>query len=305
MRNFLLLLFLTLFAGAVFGQDPAKAPATPPASAWKREIKLAINATQAAFSTNFVGGGVSSLGLGGQFQMKGARDGGRPWTIDYEVLFEYGIQQIRGQTMRKTLDRIWLDGKLGRKIAPHWSIFAGANLLTQFDAGFQFGQDAQNRETRALLSRLFAPAYLGQQLGIEYKPVDYFWARLGLGSSRVTFVLDENVYRGAPTAFGVPFGKEVRWEGGLQLNSDFKKEIAKNISLQMTLYMFTPYTGESQFKNIDTRFDAAFVAKVNTWLTVTLSTTALYFKDQTPEWQTAQFLALNFLLIDKQPADTK
>lgn len=305
MRSLLLLLFFAPFTSAAFGQDSAQVSAAAPAPAWKREIKLAINATQAAFSTNFVGGGVNSLGLGTQFQMKGARDGGRPWTLDYEILLEYGIQQIRGQSMRKTLDRIWLDGKVARKIAPHWAVFAGANLLTQFDAGFQFGQDAQNRETRLLLSRLFAPAYLGQQLGIEYKPVDYFWARLGLGSSRVTFVLDENVYRGAPTAFGVPFGKQVRWEGGLQLNSDFKKEIAKNISLQMTLYMFTPYTGDSPLKNIDTRFDAAFVAKVNSWLTVTLSGTALYFKDQAPEWQTAQFLALNFLLIDKQPADAK
>jgi hypothetical protein len=95
----------------------------------------------------------------------------------------------------------------------------------------------------------------------------------------------------------------VRWEGGLQLNSEFKKSIAKNVTFQTTLYMFTPYTGKQQFENIDTRVDAAFIAKVNSWLSVTLSGSALYFKSQTVEWQTAQFLAINFLLLDKRPAE--
>jgi hypothetical protein len=300
-------LLVTMFLG-VLGMIPlfslAQKADSAAVSEWKRDLRLAINLSQAAFSTNWVSGGQSSYGLGGQFAMKGGHSNAGNYTFDYDILLEYGIQKIQGQSIRKTQDRIWLDAQFGRKVSPHWSVFLGGNLLTQFDAGFSFGKaPVTNLETRTLLSRLFAPAYIAQVVGIQYKPSDAFYARLGFGSSRLTVVLDENVYQGAKEAYGVPLGKEVRWEGGMQLNSEFKKSIAKNVTFQTTLYMFTPYTGDQKFKNIDTRIDAAFIAKVNNWLSVTLSGSALYFKSQTVDWQTAQFLAINFLLLDKRPAE--
>ena len=158
-----------------------------------------------------------------------------------------------------------------------------------------------------------APAFLTEVAGLEYKPVKYFWVRLGAASMRQTFVLEKrfNNNRAADlngngiineledgfdpkVNYGAAEGKNFRNEVGLfTLEADFNKEVAKNLILQAHYWSFTTYENPAA---TDIRFEIAFIAKVNKYANVRLASSLLYDQDQDLKTQYAQSFTLNFAM---------
>lgn len=293
MKHLFTLLYLAATCSA-WAQAPADSIKPGP---WKWATRAGLNFNQASFSDNWVGGGVSSVGLGSVFNGKAEYDNAS-FNFATEALLEYGLQKNRDQSLRKTADRIFYDAKLGYKLSKAWQVYASANFQSQFDVGFLFGEDTAGRETRTAISRFMAPAFVTYSSGLEYKPVDYFWARLGVGTFRQTFVLDESLYEagGVPVAdevFGVRRRRGVRNEVAFQLTSSFDRAIATNLNLKALLQVFANY---ETLDAPDTRLDVTLSAKVNNWLSVTLGAVALQDKDQAQAFQFSQTLLLSVLL---------
>lgn len=293
MYRYLVLACTLLFATALYGQEPAAADTAAP-KPWTLSHKLTVTFNQSAFSENWQAGGVDALGLGAVYNGKYDYKQG-DWEWLNELIFEYGIQRNEGQGSRKTLDRIFYDTKVAYRFSTDWLFYGSLNFLSQFDAGFAFGTDAGGQETRTLISRYFAPAFVTESFGLEYKPVDYFWARFGAGTVRQTLVLADGVYNGAPIVFGVPFGEDIRWEVGFQLTSEFDRAIAENVNLKARFNAFANY---ETIEAVDTRLDLALTAKVNKWLGVGVVAVGLHDNDQDPDVQWSQNLLITFSLID-------
>jgi hypothetical protein len=263
------------------------------ASNWKKKFTSALSLNQASFSTNWKGGGVNSIGLNGLLNYKANfRKNKTSW--DNELDFLYGFVNNEGQGFRKTVDRIFLDTKLGYSVSAKWDLYTSLNLLSQFAPGYVFNDD----NTQDLISDFLAPAFITSSWGAEYHPTNYFKVRLSPFSPRITIVQDNNgrfdaVSTTAP--YGVTLGENTRTEWlAFQLIADFNKDIAKNMNLKWRYMAFANYE-TLEAKTIDHRLDLNLAAKVNRFVNVNLGLIALYDFDQDSGLQLSQIFNIGFV----------
>lgn len=270
---------------------------------WKKKFILGLNFNQASFSSNWKGGGINSVGFNGLLNYKaGYRKNKLSW--DNEVDFLYGFIRNQGQGFRKTVDRLFLDTKIGYAISDKWDLFNSLNLLSQFAPGYRFNDD----NTQNLISDLFAPAFITSAWGAEYHPSRFFRMRISPFTPRITIVSNNNgrfdaVSTAAP--YGVEVGKDVRFEWlAFQLLADFNKDIFQNVNLKWRYMMFANYKTLSA-KNIDHRLDLTLAAKVGRFFNVNFGVIALYDSDQTDGLQLNQLFNIGFLYSFQNFAEKK
>lgn len=291
-------LFILIFciSSALSAQDSLQI--APPAvkkdtTYWRRNFQAGFNINQAAFTQNWKGGGANAIAIsiftnGTANYKRGKFDFAS--TID----LIYGINRTEAQGERKTADRIFLDGKAAYRMNRKWLMFGSLNFQSQFADGFRYVKDAQGVEQAVLISRFMAPGYITQSIGIEFKPVNYFFVRFGTGTLRQTIVTDRQLFLNEPKNYGVPIGKRVRNEVAFQIMSQFEKDIFENINLNARYLMFVAYD-KINIKDTDHRLDMTFTAKVNKFLQVGLTGTLLYDTDMDLAVQYAQGMTIGLV----------
>jgi len=260
---------------------------------WTHAFSAGLNFSQAAFSDNWTGGGVNSLAFSTFANGKANYATQKKITWDNEFQLAYGILQNQGQEDRKSVDKIFVDSRLGYKIAAKWNLFASINFSSQFKDGFKY-EKVSGVETTTYVSNFMSPGYLTSSLGIEYKPVDYFWFRFGTGTLRQTFVLDKNLYKTVPNNYGVDTGQIVKNEIALQLVASFDRDIAKNMNLKARAMALAPY---NNFGKITSQLDVTLRAKVNKFINVSISGLLLNDIDQAPDVQYSQGFSLGIMYM--------
>lgn len=264
-------------------------------SPWKKKLNFGINVNQASFSSNWKGGGVNSIGLTAQFNLKANYKKNKD-SWDNEIDLLYGFVNNSGQGFRKTLDRIYLDTKYGYALNSKWDVFTSLNFLTQFSKGYKYEADAAGVEQKKLISDIFAPAFITSAWGVEYHPVEYFKLRLSPFAPRITIVQDPRRFTQTvgPEPYGVDSMKTVRYEWlAFQMLAEFNKDIATNVNLKWRYVMFANYE-TLDLKTIDHRVDLTFTAKVNRFINVSVGGILLYDYDQDSGAQFNQLFTLGF-----------
>jgi hypothetical protein len=287
--SFLVMLFLVYTTSAAMPADSAKN--------WKRNKQFGFNINQGGFSNNFVGSSLkSSLGIGGFFNAKGEFSKNKKgWVNDLQM--KYGVVSNRDKgasksLTRKSIDMILFDSKYTQKLNSKWSLAVGGNFLSQF-TDTKETLKVDNKEVKR--SGLFAPAFITENIGFEYKPVKHFNVVISPIAMRQTIVSDKNLYKtvGNEKNFGVTYGDQVRNElGMLQVVANYDKDIAKNVNLKFRYMGFTTYKKPG---DIDDRLDANITAKVNKNVNINLGLIAVYDNDQSGDIQLAQALNFGFL----------
>ena len=263
---------------------------------WRKSLKAALNLNQASFSSNWKSGGVNSIGFNGLFNYKASYKADHT-SWDNEVDLLYGMVNNAGQGFRKTLDRIFIDTKLGKELNPKWGLFAATNFATQFGPGYKYETDANGVERGTLISSFLAPAFLTTSLGFEYHPSKQFKLRLSPLAPRLTFVRNSEQYTAVdPVApYGVKIGEFVRYEWlAAQILAEYDKDIAKNVNLKFRYLLFSNLENLS-LKAIDQRLDLSVTAKVNKFLNVNIGSIFLYDIDQDAGLQLSQAFSIGVL----------
>ncbi len=261
-------------------------------SKWRKKMIFNLNVNQAAFSSNWKGGGINSIGLNTNFDYKADyKDDKQSW--DNEIGFTYGFVKNSGQGFRKTLDRFFVDTKYGRALTKKWDVFSSFNFASQFYKGYKYSDD----NNAALISDFLAPAFVTVALGFEYHPVEYFKVRISPLAPRLTLLRNNNGRFDAVDSiapYGVEVGEDTRFEWlAFQLTADFDKDIAKNLNLKFKYLMFANYE-TLEGKTIDHRLDVMLNAKVNRFITVSMGGILLYDYDQDDEVQLSQAFNIGF-----------
>ena len=263
----------------------------PKDTSWK-QIQFGANLNQGSFSSNWTGGGVNSVALGVFFNaLSQIKRGKNSWRNDFQS--QYGVVRNKGQQSRKNVDRIFFDSKYNRELTEKWSLFGNINFLSQFSNGYEYSANADSVGYKKKVSGFFSPAYITEAIGIEYKPVSYFFIDFAPGALRQTIVTDKNLYLTMPSNYGVPIGDKVRTEVALmQIVANFNKDIAKDINLK---FRYMAYSNIKHPLNIDDRLDATITAKIAKYFDVNLGVIIVYDQDQSNEVQFAQGLSVGFL----------
>jgi len=273
---------------------------------WKKYIKVGLNINQAAFSSNWTGGGTNSIGAVGTLHWvtKYKKD---KTSWDSEIDLGYGYVNNQGQGFRKTLDRLYLDTKYGHELTKKWSTYASLNFLSQFSRGYKYEDDVNGVEQELLISDIMAPAYITASFGFEYHPVEFFKVRISPLSPRATIVND--AIRFVPTLGAMPYGVDPNNNGrfewyAFQLTADFKQDIAKNLNLKFRYLLFANYE-TLEPKTIDHRLEVKLAAKVNNFIDVSLGGVILYDIDQEASVQLNQYFALGIVYSFQNYKDKK
>lgn len=259
-------------------------------SYWKNASQFAFNFNQGAFSSNWVGGGVNAVALGiilnKKAEYKKAKD---TWTNDFQ--FQFGTLWNKVQDdWRKNADRLFFDSKYARALAPKWNLYANLNLLSQVAVGYQFDKTPDGIERATKITNLFAPAFLTQAVGIEYKPASYFSLQVSPLSMRQIIVADKTLRNSKIFPQNSAFNNEF---GLLQLVADYNKDVAKDVNLKWRYQAFMPYGQGSGA--VDNRVDAQLTAKFAKYFNFNLGFVGMYFQSQSTQIQIAQTMGVGFL----------
>ena len=189
---------------------------------------------------------------------------------DNNFAFEYGMTKNNSESLRKSVDQIYLSSKYGYEIGKPWYLSALFDFKTQSAKGYSYPN------TDNYISRFFAPAYMNFALGFDLKPNADFSLMFSPVSTKFTFVLDD--YLASTGSFGVEPGNRFRAEFGAYMKMTYvKKALVKNVDFQTRLDLFSNYLKKPQ--NIDVNWDVKFDMKVNEWLSANLGTTLKYDDD--------------------------
>jgi Protein of unknown function (DUF3078) len=284
-----LLIIITLFLSSnLYAQEAAK-----DTSYWKKSSQFGANFSNAGFS-DWVAGGQNATGFNVFFNTKGeyARDK-TTWANDLQL--QYGILD-NGSGTRKSIDRLFFDTKVGRKLSKAWSLVGGLNFQTQFTPGYKYGGNPDGSDLK--ISNLFAPAFITEYVGFEWKPKPFFNVVFAPGAFRQTIVSDEGVFQKNKSgvlqpAYGVPVGKSLQNDVAImQIVASFDKDVAKNVNLKLRYQIFIDANKPA---NTDNRLDAKLAAKINKYFSATFDLILLYDDDQSFQIQQARNLGLGFL----------
>ena len=261
---------------------------------WKKSFRTGLNVNQSAFSSNWKAGGVNSFGFNALLNYKASyKKNKTSWDNQFDFL--YGMVNNEGQGYRKTLDRIYMETKVGHDLNEKWSLTTSINFLSQFAKGYKYQKDVNGVEYGTLISDVFAPAFITSAWGFEYHPVSYFKLTLSPFSPRVTIVADNNGRFDAVDLvkpYGVNVGESTRFEWlAFQMAAEFNKDIAENLNLKWRYVMFANYQ-TLDTKTIDHRLDINLTAKVNKFMNVSLGGIMIYDIDQDSGVQLAQAFTL-------------
>ncbi len=287
-KNISLLIVLALFITSnLFAQEAKK-----DTSYWKKSSQFGANFSNAGFS-DWVAGGQNATGFNVFFNTKGeyAKDK-TTWVNDLQL--QYGILD-NGTGIKKSIDRIFFDTKVGRKFSKTWSFVGGLNFQTQFTSGFKYGATS---DKDIKISSLFAPAFITEYIGLEWKPKPHFNVVFAPGAMRQTFVSDADVFQKndkgvLQPAYGVPVGDSFKNDVGImQIVATFDKDVAKNVNLKLRYQLFVD---ANKIGSMDNRLDAKLAAKINKYFSATFDLILLYDDDQSFKIQQARNLGLGFL----------
>ena len=263
LKSFFALPFLIISTHLLMGQEPADT-----VQYWKVSGKSSLNFSQVALS-NWSEGGDGSVAGAFLFGITANRLKG-PHSWDNSFAFEYGMTKNSGESLRKSVDQIYLSSKYGYEIGKPWYLSTLFDFKTQSAKGYNYPNSFN------YISRFFAPAYMNLALGFDLKPNADFSLMLSPVSTKFTFVLDDSL--ASTGSFGVDPGNRFRAEFGAYLKMTYvKKALVKNVDFQTRLDLFSNYLKNPQ--NIDVNWDVKFDMKINEWLAANLGTTLKYDDD--------------------------
>jgi hypothetical protein len=258
---------------------------------WTKGTQLGANISGSAFSQSWQGGGVNNLGLGAVFNNKVQHFKGKGvFTNDLQLQLGFlnNLPKVNGKVereFRKNIDRLFLDSKYAKKINPKLNWYAGINLLSQFIKGYDYANKA-----KPVISNLFAPAFLSEGLGLEYKATPHLMLSFGGATLRQTFVLDEEVFENTKKAgknkagkdtffsYGVEQGKKMLFEAGFQGVAAYDKNITKNLNIKGRWQSFYAYAPVS--KAIDHNVNVIATAKLNKYINLNIGLIGIFDRDQ-------------------------
>ncbi len=281
MKKVLLVAVLAFGMFAANAQDKKDAPK----DGWKKGGTFTLLANQSAFS-NWVAGGentiAGNLGVNYDFNyLKG------DLTWDNKLILAYGISNTETNGTRKTDDRIELNSLMGKHAKKNWYYSYFLNFKTQFTDGYDYKADPN---ATFAVSKLLAPLYITTGPGMLWKKSDNLKVNISPAAAKIIYVGDTTLSNLG--AYGVDPGKKTRFELGFNLGAYYKTEIAKNVTMENTLNLYSNYLDKPQ--NIDIDYLVNFVMPINKHLNTTVSFHALYDDNTYQGFQVMEVFGLGF-----------
>jgi len=262
-------------------------------SGWDYGWVAGLNGAQASYS-NWSQGGVNNIAVTGNSTLRTFyRDG--KFSYGFLLNTRFGKTRIDGEGTRKTDDRLSIRNRFLYDLGDEesqFSLYGNINFRTQFDRGFEYGED--DGDPDILISNFFSPAYVTESIGLLFRPSEQISFEAGLGLQQ-TIVTDEDVLQN--NRYGLPEGDNVRNEAGINLGASYQQNISSNIVLSSTAETFTNLN--KSLSSTDFFFSNEFIGNLNRFINTSLRFDLAYDDDFSSELQVRQSITvgISFILI--------
>jgi hypothetical protein len=270
-------LLLLIFAIAAGCSWTAVAQDKPPEYGWHNTLVAGLNVTQVSFH-DWVQGGENTLAWTFLTTGKFVDDQEAfNWTNNLKLA--YGQTKIGSREFEKTDDELFFESimayKLGWKVNP----YAALLVRSQLAPGYKILNDI-----RTQTSGLFDPGYIQESVGFTYSSGEMFSTRLG-AALRQTF----SKKYGFADDPGTTEIEDFKFSTGVESASSFKYEVLENVLFTSQLNLFSAF---DKLDVWDVRWDNVLTAKVNNYITTSVTVQLLHEIALSRRTQIKEVLAL-------------
>ncbi|MDG5767888.1 DUF3078 domain-containing protein [Balneolales bacterium ANBcel1] len=263
--------------------NPAKPAAPADTSHWDIALRTSLTGSQATYR-NWSQGGTDNLSLLGTVAFSG----------EYQknnLLYRLGVNLRYGQTrigdgdFVKSDDHIRIRNQFRRLFRDErFSFIFNVNFESQFDKGYDNPVPAEG-ETRTMVSRFMAPAYLTETLGLRYNPDRNLRFEAGLAMKQ-TFVTDTDL----SPRYGLNPGDSFRNEAGFSLLIGYDRRIMESIYYSGYVETFTNIN--KSLLSSDVLFVNEITGQINRYISANVEFSLAYNDDVTEELQIKQIVSV-------------
>jgi hypothetical protein len=282
-------LILTLCAASLIGAIKAQTTLDT-AKTWTKSSEFGTNAALSGTSPNWSGGASNNLS-GNVFFNALAKGKWNNSSWDNVLKINIGaisstlkdVNATKYRSTKKNIDNVFFDSKYGYKFKnPKWlGAYAGINIQTQLLSGYAYKKSILGRDSALKTSSFMSQGTTMPSIGLEAKPVNWAFIRLGLGALKQTWVINQSLYRdGNPnlkylddanktkTLYGVEEGQYIRNEIGFNIQAGLDKSFGpeKMYNVKVNYLGFAPYSFTTSNSPLDSRFDVGMSAKVGKYM---------------------------------------
>lgn len=255
-----------------------------PESPWSRSWVVGLNATQYDYQDwSYGGNNAFSFTVNTLFELHYNHE---KFLNTSRVRLRFGQSRLKEGDIEKIEDLIRIMNRTEYKLTENgFSAFLELAFRTQFTDGFDPVTDER-------ISDFLSPAYFIENIGISYKPVDFFSSYLGVGLKQTTVETD-----GLDEFYGLGEDEDIRSEGGLTLAYELTKEILPKITIESEFNAF--YNLLLPIQDTDIFVNNSFVGEINDYFQASLDIDLLYDTDfgQILQRKTVISLGLRFQLL--------
>ncbi len=272
-------------ASADYTATGTVAAAPVDSSGWKTQTNGFFNLSQNYYD-NWVKGGSNSMAWELHFDEFAVLDMPK-YTWENKGKAVYGRTQLGDLNSRKSADELNLKSTYIYKLGAWVNPFAGAELQTQFAAGYNY-PNPDSARVRA--SGPFDPTFLYQTVGVGFTTVKNLNLRLG-ATLKETF---------SDTSYGIADDKETakiesfKFEPGASFFGSYKIDVWDNIQLSTALDVFVNFKGMDE---VDGKWENVVTAKVNDFINVNFTYDMLYDFDLSDSYQSKEGLAVGISFL--------
>jgi len=267
MKKEILLTFTLLCFTFAFAQEKEK-----DTTYWTKTGKVTFLLNQSAFS-NWVAGGESTIAgnLGVNYAFNYKKD---KVLWNNRIIASYGLTSSKNSEFtKKTDDILEFNSLAGIKAKGYWFYSFLLNFKTQFAKGYEYGKDANGKETRTAYTNFMSPGYLLLGPGMLWEKNPNFKFNLSPIMTKFVFV-DKNFTLPNNAYFGVDEGESMRFELGFSAAAYAKFNIMENVSMENILALYSNYLEDPQ--NVDLDYTMNLVMSINKYLSANLIFQTIY-----------------------------
>lgn len=261
---------------------------------WKTEGNFQFLINQAAFNDDWQGGGTTNYSANIVVNYDIYYNKGK-YAWDTKLLGDYGINKIKDQEFyRKTNDRLELNSTIGRQIGQSkWYASAFVNFRSQFDKGYEFGEDVDGNDTRRLQTEFMSPAFTQLGFGILWKESDDIRVNISPVTGRI--ITANKKFTTTPgyvdgDFFGIDEGESIRTEFGASVNAFVKFRVMEGITVGNVLSLYSNYLEDPL--NVDIDYTLNLIMSVNKYISANFTFQAIYDDNSVRGFQIREVLGV-------------
>lgn len=235
---------------------------------------------------NWQGGGQDNFSIHSIFNLQIEYKRNKSYWMN-KIDAQYGlIRPGSDRLFKKNIDQVLYLSKYNLDAWNQYFYYSAMfDFRTQFAPGYNYVGDSIAGRA---VSDAFSPAYIQLAVGLDYKPVEYFFITLSPLAGKMTIVSRQ--YLADAGAYGVEKaqydpvsgnllvpGKKTRYEFGGRLTLKFKKDLNKAVNWDSYLDIFSNYLHNPQ--NMDVIFNNLLTVKLNKIFTFTFIHQVVYDDD--------------------------